>query len=269
MDLEDVHRQYDRYLDSMIGGFEEHLRSVVSKAQARMAGYLQANLTTTDGAIDQTPGNLRVVRTLDDRFMEFMDDAGYRSLLNAFTSSFSAEKAFLQDTLHVLGYAPVEFTAQYLRVFSGLQLNAVTSMQAVAEAAAGRAMQQALFSLGGLKFSDLVSSLASKIDASLPHIRTIAETSMTTFYRTITDQAFQKIEQDLPEHEQRYQYAGPEDLKTRPFCDRLLRLDRAWTRDEIGEMDNGQLPNVLLSCGGFNCRHVWLLAVRKNQAAPA
>jgi hypothetical protein len=267
--LDDIHRQYDRYLDSMIGGFEEHLRTIVSKAQAKMAGYLQSNLSITDGKIDQSPANLRLIRKLDDRFMDFLDEAGYQSLLNAFTTSFASEKAFLQDTLHYLGYDQVEFTATDLKGFSGLQLNAVTSMQSVAEAAAGAAMQQALFSIGGLKFTDLVESLAKKIDASIPRVRTIAETSMTTFYRTITDRAFQKIERDLPEIDQRYRYSGPEDSKTRPFCDRMLRQDKAWSRDEISKLDNGQLNNVYLTCGGWNCRHVWVLDTRKPQALAA
>jgi hypothetical protein len=267
MDLAEINRRQDAYYDSMVAAFEEHLRAVISKAQAKMAGYLQASLSITDGRIDQTPGNLRIVRTLDDRFMDFLNDSGYSSLLNGYVGSFGGQKAFLQDTLEYLGYEPVAFTATDLKLFSSFQMNAVSSMTAIAEGAAATAMQQALFSIGGLKFSDLIESLASKIDASLPRVRTIAETAMTTYYRTLTDQVFQKIERGLPEIEQRYRYSGPEDARTRPFCDRLLRADSAYSRAQIGEMDNHQLPNVYLSCGGFNCRHVWILDSRKPAAA--
>jgi hypothetical protein len=130
-------------------------------------------------------------------------------------------------------------------------------------------MQQALFSIGGLKFVDLVESLASKISASLPRVRTIAETSMTTYYRTLTDQAFQKIEKDLPEIDHRYRYSGPLDSRNRPFCRRLEEADKAYSRAEIGEMNNGQIVNVYLTCGGWNCRHVWILDTRKPAAALA
>lgn len=269
MDLAEIHRRQDQFYDSMIDAFAEHLRSVVTLAQAKMAGYLQANLTTTAGKIDQTPANLRVMRTLDDRFMEFLDDSGYSSLLNAYVTSFAGEKAFLQETLQYLGYKPVAFTATDLKLFASLQLNSVTSMTTMAEAAAGTAMQQALFSIGGLKFSQLLESLASKIDASLPRIRTIAETSMTTYYRTLTDQAFQKIEKDLPEIDQRYRYSGPLDSRNRPFCRQLENADKAYSRADIAGMNNGMLPNVFLSCGGWNCRHVWILDTRKPLAAAA
>jgi hypothetical protein len=269
MDLDEVHRRQDQFYDSMIDAFSEHLSAVMSKAQARMAAYLQANLAITAGKIDQSPGNLRIIRTLDDRFMDFLDQAGYSSLMNGYVASFSGETAFLQETLDYLGYKPVAFTAADLKVFSGLQLNAVTSMTTVAEAAAGTAMQQALFSIGGLKFADLLESLASKIDASLPRIRTIAETSMTTYYRTLTDQAFQKIEADLPEIDQRYRYSGPFDSRNRPFCRHLVEADKAYSRAEISAMNNGMLPNVLLSAGGWNCRHVWILDTRKQPAAAA
>jgi hypothetical protein len=269
VDLNEIHGRQDRFYDSMIGAFEEHLRGVVSKAQAHMAAYLQANLSITAGKIDQTPGNMRIVRTLDDRFMDFLDDAGYSSLMNGYVSSFASQKAFLQETLEYLGYKPVDFTASDLKVFSGLQLNAVTSMTTIAEAAAGTAMQQALFSIGGLKFRDLLESLASKIDASLPRIRTIAETAMTTYYRALTDQAFQHIEQDLPEIEQRYRYSGPLDKRNRPFCRRLIVADKAYSRAEIDRMNNGMLPGVFLSAGGWNCRHVWILDSRKQAVAQA
>jgi hypothetical protein len=45
------------------------------------------------------------------------------------------------------------------------------------------------------------------------------------------------------------------DALVRPFC--REHLGRVYTRDEIAELDNGQLPNVLLTGGGYNCRHVW------------
>ena len=47
---------------------------------------------------------------------------------------------------------------------------------------------------------------------------------------------------------------------TRPFCERLLKSDRTYTREEIDRMNNGQIPNVFVTCGGFSCRHQWVLS---------
>jgi hypothetical protein len=33
------------------------------------------------------------------------------------------------------------------------------------------------------------------------------------------------------------------------------------TREQIQKMDNHQLPNPMITRGGWNCRHVWLLDI--------
>jgi len=51
-------------------------------------------------------------------------------------------------------------------------------------------------------------------------------------------------------------YSGPIDGRLRPFC--LERVGRVFSRKAIDAMDNGQLPNAYLTCGGHQCRHTWL-----------
>jgi len=51
-------------------------------------------------------------------------------------------------------------------------------------------------------------------------------------------------------------YSGPIDGRLRPFC--AERVGRVFSRKAIDAMDNGQLPNVYLTCGGHQCRHTWL-----------
>lgn len=55
-----------------------------------------------------------------------------------------------------------------------------------------------------------------------------------------------------------YKYLGPDDDVTRPFCGALLTRDPPiYSIDEIDSMDNGQLGDVLVTGGGYNCRHQW------------
>ena len=74
-----------------------------------------------------------------------------------------------------------------------------------------------------------------------------------------------------------YKYAKRNDVKgdsildtTRDFCSNLVTQSKtkSWTREDINALNNGQLPNVFLSRGGFYnnpetgvttpfCRHVW------------
>lgn len=54
-----------------------------------------------------------------------------------------------------------------------------------------------------------------------------------------------------------YEYEGPDDLITRPFCRKLLEAGGKYTLEQIQQMDNGQGLPVLTSGGGWNCRHMW------------
>lgn len=59
-------------------------------------------------------------------------------------------------------------------------------------------------------------------------------------------------------------YDGPADKRNRPFCAEIVRLPRAYTREQIEKLNSHPLladyvpPNVFMLCGGYNCRHVFL-----------
>jgi hypothetical protein len=48
-------------------------------------------------------------------------------------------------------------------------------------------------------------------------------------------------------------YAGPRDRANRPFCKRMAGW--VWPVAALQACDNGMLPDVLLTCGGWECRH--------------
>ena len=53
-------------------------------------------------------------------------------------------------------------------------------------------------------------------------------------------------------------YMGPDDTKTRPFCDALV--GKALTPALVSDLDNGQTGrgSAEVDCGGYNCRHGWV-----------
>ncbi len=251
----------------MVQAFETHLREIVLRAQAQVLAQLQQKLSITDGTIDATPANMRVMRNAGPLFMDEMRRQGYDRLVEAFAGEFRGTLPFLQETIQQLGeqvqkeWPDLGFGAKDLNLLAATQANAAVSIEAAVESVAGTAMTRGLFSVAGLRFGELAEMLTEKFETSIGKARTIADTSMSTFYATATDRAFQIIEKDLPEQVQHYKYSGPDDKLTRPFCEHLLKLGKAYTREEIGKMDNGQLPNVMITRGGWNCRHQWILAV--------
>ena len=74
-----------------------------------------------------------------------------------------------------------------------------------------------------------------------------------------------------------FEYAGPRDSIIREFCDFVMRgqfpnggmnmtRSNIWHISEIRRLDNGQIPGVLLSRGGYNCRHEWQgVSMLKNE----
>lgn len=262
----------------MLHAFEQELRKMVLRVQGRVMGQLQRQLAITDGVIDQTSGNLRALRNLNNVFLREMNKEGFQALLESFVGEYQGQLPYLQEVFQYLGDQmqtplprlddPLVFSARDTDILASLQANNVSGLQTAMEVTAGQAMTRGLFSVGGLKFGSLVETLTEKFETGIAQARTLADTGMSTFYRTAADRAFQAIQDEQPAP-LRFRYSGPQDKLERPFCRHLTSVDKAYTREQIDRMDNGQLPNVMITGGGFNCRHGWVLDVRELEATLA
>lgn len=96
--------------------------------------------------------------------------------------------------------------------------------------------------------NDLLDDLADALDVELSEARTLYDTTVNVFGRQV--EAMKAQPDDV------FAFLGPADVKMRPFC--RSRVGKVFTRAEIDSMDNGQLPNVFLTGGGFNCRHQFI-----------
>jgi hypothetical protein len=96
----------------------------------------------------------------------------------------------------------------------------------------------------------IVNDLYDVIDASEAQIGTLYDTSVSIYGRQV------EALQAGGDPETPFLYAGPADVKTRPFC--RFRVGKVFTRAQIDAMTNGQIDNVFLTGGGYNCRHTFL-----------
>lgn len=103
---------------------------------------------------------------------------------------------------------------------------------------------------GSRPSTKILADLGDVFDDREPQIRTLYDTAISIFGRQV--EALQAG--DDPETP--FLYLGPADDKTRDFC--LEHVGKVYTRDEIDALDNGQLDNVFLTGGGYNCRHAWI-----------
>lgn len=105
----------------------------------------------------------------------------------------------------------------------------------------------------------VIETLADTLDVKVSEARTLYDTTTSVFTRQV--EALKAP--STPPAETAYLFAGPADVRNRPFCQ--ARVGTVWTRDRIADMQNGQLPNVFLTGGGYNCRHVWVRVPKASE----
>lgn len=123
-----------------------------------------------------------------------------------------------------------------------------------------RSLAQQVF--GVRSTSEIVRDLAVVLDRSEAQARSLFDTQVSIFTRTVEDVATGHLGEDQP-----YLFSGPVDDVIRPFC--LARVGKVFTRRDINAMDNGQLPNPFITGGGYGCRHTFLAVESKEMRALA
>lgn len=285
MTLDEVLSNHSDQLDSIVKvGFTDQYERILGAATKDVQKQLTERLKITDGKVANTISNHKTLATVDDMFKEALDANGFGDLLQSYTDKFDGQfESFNSVLAHVSGelkypLPPVTFTKGKIATINLQKVKAQELLRGVTELAAMRAKAQALQSVGALTPRELAASVSETLGTSLAQAETIADTSISTFYRTITDKGYQQIEADLPGFKIRYKYLGPLDRITRPFCTKLevaSRAGRSWTRDQINRMNNGQKMPVFTTCGGFNCRHQWIISAsdlnqeQKTKEVPA
>lgn len=101
--------------------------------------------------------------------------------------------------------------------------------------------------LGLRPVDELVDDVADAMDQSERQARTTYDTALSILSRQVDQLHATGAADEL------FYYAGPLDTKTRKFC--RARVGKVFTREQLETADNGQLPNPLLTGGGYNCRH--------------
>lgn len=105
---------------------------------------------------------------------------------------------------------------------------------------------------------DLLAELAWRFDRADAQIATLYDTAVSIYTRQV------ELLDAGDSPDTRYLYSGPDDEKTREFCQQ--HVGQTYTRAEIDALDNGQIGPVILTGGGYNCRHVWMEVSRFAEA---
>lgn len=276
--LQGTAERRDASLISAVSTYQNNLFPVVQQSIGRIWALVNAGLEISpDGTIPNTPGNQRLLRSLDRRFMAFMREAGYDGLNEAFVQRFDGQLPYFFETIdhlseHMRRELPrPQFNERDLRAFAGIKASTITQLENQIWLAGARAVQKATFAIGGLPKNSLTEVIAKEFSRPISEAEGIAVTGMSTYYRTIAARGAEIVEEDLlGDEEIAYTYLGPLDRLNRPFClekVRQAKQGRVWSREQIGRMNNGTSlsTNVFIVCGGWRCRHQWGMVIRRKQ----
>ncbi len=274
--LAELDKRHGEYQDSLIADFEERLDVIIEKAASIIFDKLaqELKLDSKTGAIEGTAANRGRLADVDAMFQKAMKEAGYDRLALAFVNQFPGQLPLLNKTLATISRAMggaisagATLSPADLDALANSQRLTLESLRQTVAEVARLAKQRALARYNGLRPSQLERILEKTFNNTSGQARTLAATGMAVWYRQATALALKKVEKETP---LLYAYDGPDDRLTRDFCHGLKRdqaQGKTWSKKQIDAMDNGQLPNVFESGGGFNCRHQWRVALTEDHKA--
>ena len=188
-----------------------------------------------------------------------LDRAGYSMLVRKYSDfQLDAVVAQVQNLRGAADLAPY-FTADESRILALKELAKIDLLNQGEEIAHAvwRTLAQGIFTQRPL--ADLLDDLASTLDISQRQARTMYDTAVNVFSRQL------EAMKATGEPDEPFLYLGPDDDKTREFCQE--HVGKVYSRAAIDQMDNGQLPNVFLTGGGYNCRHQFVAVSKYGDAA--
>lgn len=262
--------------DSILSEFEREMRAVMNRIRKEMAVEFDKGFTQgSRNRIVALAGNRRLARRTAKLLEGKAATAGMSQVIDKFVKTFDGQFVFFDRVIAQINRGlkrplpDVEFGIPEKLGFEGAKLDAKQNLAEVMDRGFSSYQQQVVLAIGGSTPKQLSEILVRRMKVTVSEAAGLADTSIASFYRTITDNGFQIIESDLPEFDIRYLYEGPLDVLTRPFCKGLLQAQtsgRNFTRNQINGLDNGQIPNVFVSGGGHRCRHQWAIDVEHLRA---
>ena len=236
-------------VDRLILNFESELSRILRLVERTIVALVR-DLAEEDGRLVRTRASLgRALRLRKDLIGAFTD-AGYRELAEAaIDDDLDDLTALVLEHSGIAGKAArlTNVNAQAVLAYKELRLADLLDWQ---EDTARILWRTTLDGVLGLRpVPALVRDIGAQLDLSLPRARTIYDTAVSTYSRQVN------LLQSTGDDGELFYYAGPVDDVTRKFC--LDRVGKVFSRSEIDKMDNGQIPNCLISGGGYNCRHAF------------
>jgi hypothetical protein len=235
--------------DALVQAFADELEQVLRLLNRRLS-HLVSRFTQEQGRLMRTAVAIGQAIAVRDDIRAALRQSGYDTLVAVVMDQpldRLAQAIFSTSTIAQAAAAATNGTQTALKAFKDGRLAQLVGVGDDLGDALWRTVLDGV--LGVRPMADLLIDLEDVLDLSREGARRIYDTAVATFSRQVDQIGTSGTPDEL------FLYAGPADTRTRPFC--RARVGKVFTRADIDAMDNGQLPNVLLTGGGYNCRHAW------------
>jgi len=237
------------------------------QTQARMRKQVRKRKKTSESFNRESDRVLtNAIRNADKQNPEAIDlenlllDSGFEDLIDSFEEAFGEEIEVIAENFEALTGRTV-LSVNDFELIESIASNEFERI-ALIQQEFGVDIKAELIRSKMVGRPPNVSNLEDLQERVGNKIATEYNTAIASFCRTVTITKAVDEFGNNPE----FQYIGPDDNKTREFCQDVLdgailgdsRQPPAFKLNEILQMDNGQGLDVFSSGGGYNCRHEWV-----------
>ncbi|HAM57274.1 MAG TPA: hypothetical protein DCQ64_18455 [Candidatus Rokubacteria bacterium] len=247
--LERQARKEARLVETLTADFARQLEPVLSGLNRRTRALL-AELQTKSGRLVATRAALGRALSLRAQLHAAVKEAGYADLIRAATDAPLDDLAAVVLRGRGIIASATRKTPIDIDVLAALKDIRLADLLQLGDGTADALWKSTVDGVLGLRRVEALSDeLAEVVEVTRRQARTLHDTAVSTFSRQVDQLGHPAQPED------RFVYVGPLDTETRPFCRDWL--GQVQTRKQLDEISNGQLPNTLLTAGGYNCRHKW------------
>lgn len=285
--ITEIVARQNRLIDDAVGELRSDLTAMIGRVLPDVQSWLAGRLMVGgQDAVPPGPKSAATLRLLMRQINTGMKRAKLDARLEAWSDTFARQMPLFDEVLGLMGLPAMKWRDADIKWLANSKLSAEDQVRGVIESAAREVQTRALMQVSGLKLSELYRVMNERMQMAPATAASVADTSATIFLRSVHERGYTAIERDGDPL--RFRFVGPHDKLERPFCDAVAHTgkgidrqqgkrrifappaaaDGSYTREEIARMDNGQIPNAMLSGGGYRCRHQWIpLAIAPGPAA--
>jgi hypothetical protein len=184
------------------------------------------------------------------RLYEDLQEAGLNERLEALSEVYADELASVQKVLKSIDRKLIltDSDADIAATLIDYDYSAIETKMRSSVITLRSITVQGIIGQSPVDFDAVIDKFGARIASELA---TEMRTNLSGFNQAVIHRKAERVGFDT------FEYLGPDDGVTRPFCKDLIERGRIFTKEEIANMDNLQGLDPFIYGGGYNCRHQW------------